>query len=219
MNAPADLAATPEARGQRLRAIRDALRLSRRALEDKYGISAPTLQNWEEARNNGLTEKGAKRILKAFLAEGVTCSLEWLFYGIGEEPRFPDVAVKIFAQKNVLSEETIIAQELRLFHQLNPEAVDTVIADDGLAPALLPGDRVAGKRYFDKDMEKAIGQICIVQTMAGKVLVRLIKSGKDVELYNLECTNPQTVVVQPLLADIQLFSAAPVLWIRKPSSR
>lgn len=75
------------ARAKRAESLRRMTCLSRRAFEQKHGISASTLQNWEDVNANGLTEKGAWRLIHALKSEGVHCTLEWLMHGIGVTPQ------------------------------------------------------------------------------------------------------------------------------------
>ena len=65
-------------RATRLKTTREMTGLTRKKFQDRYGIPKGTLQNWESARFNGLTVKGANVIINAFLAEGINCSAEWL---------------------------------------------------------------------------------------------------------------------------------------------
>lgn len=208
-------------RAERIKRLRRNLRYSRQKFSDKYkklGITASALQSWEDIRWNGLTEKGAHLLAQAFQEEGLQVTVQWLLFGIGEDPlgniAFP-LDMPLLHTLIKPSEKNNIAKELRLFHQHITEGIDTVITDDGLAPWLAPGDYVAGKRYFDNDIEKAIGSPCIVQTLAGETLVRMLTSGSDLELYTLACSNPVSTNTQRIIEDIRLFSAAPILWIRK----
>lgn len=210
----------PQERAQRVRTLREALRYSRQKFCDtyaKFGVTPSTLQSWEAVRWNGLTEKGAKKLVAIFREEGLRVTVEWLMYGIGEDPLGTAVKVGVAKDLAKVSQREIITQELRLFHQLNPEAVDAVISDDALAPCLLPGDHVAGQRYFDEEIDKAIGYPCIVQTMAGAILVRQLGKGQEKGCYSLLSTNPETTVTPAQQDNVKLFSAAPVLWIRKPA--
>ena len=70
-------------RGRRLKLLRSMTGLPRKALEQKYHISASTIQSWEDAKAGGLTEKGAKRVIQVFHKEGIQCSLNWLLHGLG----------------------------------------------------------------------------------------------------------------------------------------
>lgn len=218
---PLDKAVTRE-RAKRIRALRKAFGYSRPMFckkYAKYGVKAGTLQSWEDVRWNGVSEKGAAMLVKIFKEEGINITVEWLLFGVGDNPlkhldRFKIAGAII----KILPDETI-AQELRFFHQLNADAVDAVVADDGLVPWLMPGDRVAGKRLFGQEIAKAIEHPCIIQTLAGKVMVRWLKKGHEADHYTLVCTNPDTRVGEPVLENIKLFSAAPILWIRKPELR
>ncbi len=226
-----------QGRAKRARGVREFLRYSRRKLCEKYDMKASTLQSWEKVRWNGLSEGGAINLARAYQAEGLNVTVEWLLFGIGEDPlkdaytkriakvapalapEFETIAVAVKAPKNAerekIPEDETVAQELRYFHQLHPTSVDALIVDDGLAPWLVPGDRVAGKRLFEEDIEKAVDHICIVQTLTGKVLIRQVKRSHEADRYTLICTNPNTTVSERILDNIKLFSVAPVLWIRK----
>lgn len=215
-----ELASLANERANRIKRLRSALRFSRQKLADKYtkyGLTSKSLQNWENSLWNGLTEEGALKLTKAFHDEGLNVTVEWLLFGIGEDPignldDFFNVPVEIKKP----SEKAFIAKEIQLLHQHCKDIVDTIITDDSLAPWLMPGDYVAGKRYFDQDMEKAIGQPCIAQTNSGETLIRILKAGKDLEYYTLVSSNPDTTATRPVIEDIQLFSVAPIAWIRKP---
>lgn len=233
------------ARAQRIRGLRDALRYSREEFGEKHtkhGVTAAAIQSWEAIRWRGLTEDGAHRLAACFKVEGLNVTVEWLMYGIGEDPM--EQAIKIGMAKLLpksfsnrleepvpqyttaitqaavphtpkLSEKEIISQELKLFHQLNPGCTDAIVTDDGLAPWLAVGDHVAGQRYFDNDMEHGINHFCIIQMMNGSTLIRLLKPGNDIGYYDLLCTNPNTTAIDPKLENVKLFSVAPIIWIRK----
>ncbi len=207
-----------KARAERIKRLREFVRLSRPKFAEKYakyGIKKNSLQNWESARWYGLTESGAIMLTQAFQDEGLKITIEYLMYGVGEDPIPDSIPFRILEDVAQPSEKSIIAGELRYFHQHNANAIDTVITDDALAPCLGPGDYVAGIRYFDHDMEKAIGHPSIVQTESGDFLVRVVNCGNDLEYYTLTCSNPKTTAAPSTLKDVKLFSAAPILWIRK----
>lgn len=200
-------------RAKRLRVLREALRLSRSELGHKYGIPAGSIQNWEDARYGGLSEKGAKKLVKAFQAEGIVgCDFSWLFYGVGDHP----LASEILHHKAgvlALNEDEAIAKELALFYQLNKDVIDCTIADDDFSPCFLAGDLVAGKRCFGKAILKAIGHICIAHLSNDSVLVRLVSEGEQRGRYTLTCLNAETKTIK----NAKLFSAAPILWMRRRS--
>lgn len=197
--------ASPKAKADRIRYLRNSLRYSRRQFATKHGISYETLCNWERPKYTGLTENGAMMLVDAFNSEGVACTKDWLMYGIEQGS----------VQQASHSANTII-EELRVFLQKNPGAVEIIMTDDGMAPCFLPGDHVAGIRHFEDDLEETLGLSCIVQTAAGEILVRKIIAGNRSGLYTLQCVNPDTTVNVPVLEDVTIISAAPVVWFRRP---
>ena len=169
-------------RAKRLKSLRRLTGKSRREFAEKYGIPPGTLQNWEDARYGGLTEKGAKRVIKAFNAEGIFCTLEWLMHGIGANPQISDrlylsdsigggITGYAAPTTTVTSPQQVstpipqqsfstIVQELLLFRQLNPNTIDTVVVDDGMEPRFIVNEQVAGIQRFG-DLSSLIGLDCI----------------------------------------------------------
>lgn len=211
-----DFRASAKARGQRVASLRGMTRLSREALAAKYPIPPRTLQNWELGSATGLTEKGARKLITAAKAEGVHCTFEWLMYGVGEGPYFlhqaPAAPLTLPNQENARS---VIANEITtLFHRCFAEhGIDLTVKDDGLAPSYKPGDYVAGEKCYKAHIAKLIGQDCIVQTADGEVLLRNLRPSAQPGYYTLACNNPQTTVLKPVLYDIEIISAAPVLLV------
>ncbi|MFU8797704.1 MAG: hypothetical protein ACNA7Y_03285 [Gammaproteobacteria bacterium] len=198
-------------RAGRVRKLRNALRLSRGYFA-KYDIPSQTLQGWEDPRWGNLTEKGAKKLAHAFEQEGLHVTVDWLMYGAGLDPLATRIAESGAIYHIPLTQQAIIAQELRIFQQNNSDMMDTIIQDEAMLPCLAPGDHVAGKRFFDQDMQQALGFSCIVQTQTGMMLVRKVEQGSAPDVYTLVGTNPET----PIETNVALFSVAPIMWIRKP---
>ncbi len=220
-NNNAQLRVSPRARGERVAVLRRMTRLSRRLVQQKYGISKTTLQGWEEGKGNGLTEKGAKKLISALKADGVHCSYEWLMFGVGAAPQ----TIGRFGSENFSSTEIddlsqaeqneFIADELQLFHQHYETAIDFIVADDGMEPRFIQGEYVAGCRKHLDAIEKCIGLDCIVQTSEGDVLLRRLKQSSINGHYTLQCINPDTTVEKPYLYDVKILMAAPVIWTRR----
>lgn len=203
-------------RGQRILAIRTALKLSRQAFGDKHNIPKGTLQTWEDGKKGGLSEHGAMRLIKAFSDEDIHCSVEWLLYGQGQPPALPASILTlqpIQIQAPLFTEQQIIQQELRLFRQLNIDSVDAIVPDDAMFPLLRKGNLVAGRRCFEGALEKTVGSNCIVQTHDGKTLIRQIQRGSQSDCYHLVAYNKHGDY--PDYKDITLFGAAPIIWYRR----
>jgi HTH-type transcriptional regulator, cell division transcriptional repressor len=217
-----DQKSTPEARGKRLKSLRMMAGLSRKALEDKYDVSASTMQSWEDAKAGGLTEKGAKRAIEVFRQEGIRCTVDWLLYGIGLPPQLSD---KLFQQQMQLqeaiedrievTEERAIVNELLAFRQHNPDAVEFIVPDDGMAPLYYKGDYVAGKRRYNEAINNVVDMDCIIETKENEVLLRRLKLGTQASLYTLVCLNPDATVSEYALHNQEILSAAPVIWVRR----
>lgn len=220
--APTDVHSNADARAKRLKSLREMTGLSRDMIKKRYGIARGTLQNWESARFGGLTEKGARIIIRALKAEGVTCQLQWLLYGVGPEPLFANQALP---SSNAPAPEVFdiseaelddITAELLCFRQNNPDCIDLVVADDGMLPHYRVGDFVAGNRYYRDEINKVVGQVCILQTQEHGMLLRHLKNGDEPGQYHLLATNATGNARQPALYNVDVISAAPVIWLRRP---
>jgi DNA-binding transcriptional regulator YiaG len=201
-------------RGLRLKAVRKALRFSRPALQRKYGIKPSTLKNWEDGRFGGLRESSAWQMIEIFTAEGLECTIEWLLLGIGTPP-LPD----LFPEETPTKAEEIrfIQEELRVFRKNYADTVDMIISDNTMRPAYSLGDYVAGIRYYEKDFLSVVsGRLCqwpcIVQTRGGETLIRLVEKGSQEGYYRLHTL---TASSEEIPLEIELFSIAPILWIRR----
>lgn len=224
-----DQKSNAESRGKRLKSLRMMTGLSRKALDEKFNISASTIQSWEDAKAGGLTEKGARRVIMVFKKEGIRCSLDWLLYGIGYPPQLSN---KLFdegeegegesgrgapahASGEVANEDRAIINELLVFRQNNPDAVEYIISDDGMSPHYNPGDYVAGKRRTGKAIESVIGYDCVVETMENEILFRRLKPGNKPGTFNLVSTNLESTVKEPLMYNREILNAAPAIWHRR----
>lgn len=85
-------------RGQRVKSVRLMAGLSRHEIQTKYGLSASTIQSWEDGKVGGLTKKGAKRIVDIATKTGIVVTSDYLMDGIGNKPAFAEQ--KIFHFEN-----------------------------------------------------------------------------------------------------------------------
>lgn len=206
------------ARCQRLHMLRAMTGLSRDDFSQRTGISRSTLQYWEDGRGNGLSEKGAIQIIAAYHQEGILCDLKWLMYGIGNTPswcRGPSTAAEGSKEtRNRSDEEKIAIEELLFFRKCHADVADFIINDDGMAPYYSPGHIVAGRKFYGDDIKKLLGRDCIIETTSSTYLRRLKSSNKK-NLYTLQCTNLDSTLSETVAYDIELISAAEVIWHRR----
>ncbi|OGT22548.1 MAG: hypothetical protein A3C55_00015 [Gammaproteobacteria bacterium RIFCSPHIGHO2_02_FULL_42_13] len=212
-----DARSTPEAKAARLKRLRKLTNLERVDVAAKYGINVSTLKGWETARAHGLSKKGANRFLKISAQEGVLCSYEWLMYGLGHGPRILekfDTTLEINPSSDHNEEEEII-EELQLFRHHHRNTVDLIVEDDGMSPYYAIGDYVAGAKLAKQYFSKLINTDCIVQTTDGQLLLRKVKKGPRQNTFTLSCINPNTTVAEPVLYNVELVGAAPIIWHRR----
>lgn len=202
--------------GRRLKMTRTLAGISRKDLEDKYGISMHTLQSWELGRNP-LTEKAASRLVEIFHSTGVSCSIQWLLEGVGKGPAllnaefspYPTIdndIAPLFAQENT------IQKEIEFFKTNNPNAVVIMVSDDAMEPIYSNGDFVGGVKYIDlQKIDECIGHDCIIEIGDGTFFRRLMKRKNG---YSLVCVNAQTETDEPVIFSKNILSATPVIWHR-----
>jgi HTH-type transcriptional regulator, cell division transcriptional repressor len=216
---------SPKARGKRLRLVRKMSGLTLNELAEKHHLSISTIKYWECAKKQGLSSKGAKRIIAAMQSQGVQCSYMWLMHGIGLPPQFLDVR---FGNGNkkipqideaTFEEEKTIAQEIALFCEKITDAITLTVFDDAMEPVYSVGDGVGGKRFYGEELAKVVGKNCIVETADHQLLCRRVAQGSDANNFNLYCVNPYTIANPPHLYEIKLLSAAPIsrVWKRLSS--
>ena len=198
-----------ESRAKRLIILRELSGLSRHALYQRYDLAPGTLQNWESARSGGLSEKGARKLISIYRAEGVYCDEQWLLHGIGTEPDY----TRNNLNHNVKITNNI-AKEILYFKKHNTYATELVVQDDAMLPWYKPGDVVMGIRVFKHDITKLIGSVCIIQTKEHGKLVRLLKPGEHEEVYTLQALNVTSNHSRACITNVALHSVASITWIR-----
>ncbi len=212
-------------RGNRVRILRTSLRLSRRAFAEKYGIPRGTLQNWEDGRYGGLTEKGAMQLVEIMYGEGLYCSVEWLLHGIGEAPPVAKVYDALLVnpikvqdmplERLVYQERAFMDEELALYRRhYHLEVLDLCLPDDKMAPGYCQGEMVAGRKRYKQDIAKLLGQVCIVQLSDGRVLLRELQASLSASRYQIGYGNVEQTD-EPKIQEVELICVAPVSWHRR----
>jgi HTH-type transcriptional regulator, cell division transcriptional repressor len=214
---------SPQACGKRLRIVRKMSGLTLKELAKKYQLSVSTIKYWECAKNQGLSPKGAKKIISAMQNQGVQCSYMWLMHGIGLQPQFLDINASDSINKNTsyidqttYEEEKSISHEITTFCEKVNGAITITVYDDGMEPIYSVGDGIGGKRLYGQELAKAIGKNCIVETEDHQVLCRRVAQGKEEGNFNLYCVNPYSAANPPNMYDVKILSAAPIsrVWKR-----
>ncbi|WP_133139687.1 helix-turn-helix domain-containing protein [Legionella genomosp. 1] len=202
--------------GRRIKTARSLAGISRKDLEQKFGISMHTLQSWELGRNP-LNEKTASKLVEILHSAGVSCSMQWLLNGSGKSPSLVNSDFVPFPvlDKDIaplLSQESSIQREIEFFKSNNPNAIAMMVSDDTMEPSYSKGDFVGGIKYLNAvDIEKCLGHDCIIEINEGTYFRRLVKRNSG---FALVCLNAQTEVEEPVIFTKRILAVTPIIWHR-----
>ena len=208
----------PESVGNRLKSARMLSGLTRKAFAAKSKISAATLRIWEEPGENrqGLSIKGAERIVIALNHCNVHCSKEWLLTGNSIGPKFISNTFSfddIPDDKESWSEEEAIIKDIESFKNNNPNSIICMITDNAMSPYFSVGDYVGGCLKYGEDIKKLVGLNCVV-SLEDRNIVRRITAFGGGNSYTLTVINYDKNIENPILTDINIQCAAEIIWHR-----
>ena len=210
--------------GERLKYVREKLlKLSRADIQKKYGLSPDTLAAWESGKIN-VSEKGIDRCIKVYNAENLIVSREWLLTGEGLSPNFSFDLNRYFAtlptdesSKQEVDDTLLVAKEIDFFRSLSSNSITALVPGEDMLPVYSRGDHVGGRFRFGKDINSCIGKDCIVKTRDDAVYIRRVAKNPSSNQYNLVCLNPTwDGNPEPVLFNIEIKCAAPIIWHRRP---
>ncbi len=204
---------SPSGRGKRLKYIRKMADLSREDLSRLSGSGASTISYWESGKSNGLPPYEAEKLIQIINKVGVKCSLEWLVQGIGELPTLTQSTIA----SGESNDETLKNEE-QFFHENHTNAVTLKIEDDAMLPFYNQGDLVGGIKCYEETILALVNQHCIIELETGIFVCRLLKISERKKHYHLFCTNLYTTIANSVYVDINIISAARVIWHRKELS-
>ena len=197
---------SPRAKANRLKRVRNLANLSRNELCEDNNINLNTLIGWENARFGGLTEKGAKNIVKRLSKEGVICSISWLLYGSGLEPEL--ARTNLQSPNREIEDKQFqheLFSEIELFkHTYNEQGIVFEISDESMCPVYAPGDYVGGVYLPENKFEQLINKSCLVKLWDNTIILRVIRSGSEKDKINLISTNPEYVESDWVFKDIKV---------------
>jgi transcriptional regulator with XRE-family HTH domain len=233
---PKDDFALQQTPHQRLKYIRKTIvRLSRKEIQKKYGLSATTLKAWENGAAK-LTEKGLEKCREIYRQEGLALEINWILHGKGTPLQPSPLLYKDYRQiiKTVMendhclireghcllpylqSDEACRAREAIIFKELYPDGIVLMVAGDEMLPKFRSGDYVAGRLRYGHAIETAVNRECIARLPDGKEILRFLSCGRTTGRYNLSVLNFHQRLEAPALFDVEIIAAAPVIWHRRP---
>lgn len=209
---------TPEARGDRLRCIRNMANLKREEMCASDDLNINTYKGWEIARYGGLPVDGAERVIRRVAREGVVCSLEWLLHGKNQGPySIPKDTLLIKNKKSNENYQDII-KEIMAFQSCHKNTTYIEIQDDGMLPIYEKGDFIAGIKKYGDEINFLLRENCIVQTTDGNQVARCLRASKLKNKYTLMCINSKTEIDTPVIYDVEIEYAALITRHYKPIS-
>jgi DNA-binding transcriptional regulator YiaG len=215
-------------RAHRLKFLRKMTRLSMKEFAQLCNLGLTTINYWEQGYSS-ITERGAKKVIKALREEGIECSTVWLLSGLGIQPKITDPSkltkinyppIEISSQ--IIQEENSdylagkIKEELNLFQTIYPDSLVHLINNESMMPLYCKGDIVAGKKLTGKNMELANGIDCIVEIENDILEVRRVRIGHAANSFDLYVINPEASLELPPLRNIKINALAPIIRIWKP---
>ena len=210
---------SPKGRGSRLKILRQMAGLSTAALAKEIGFSRASISYWENATGNGLTHKGAEKVIKLLNDKypAINCNVAWLLLGLGDVPRWP--IMKKRAEENILLPkplklDTVIDtekmfKEIKFFTESFPNSVVHQINHHCMEPLYRMGDWVGG--CWEHLDTRLLGKSCIVE-IDEEQEIRIIKEGSSAEQFNLTHMSYSANTDDPFeVRDFSLKKAAPII--------
>lgn len=165
--------------GDRIKALRGYLAISRKDFCQKHGFPEVTLKSWELSLK-AISEKQLQKLIRAFELEKMFCSKEWILEGSGPSPfsEREHIQEKITQRaENFLldSQERHLQQvSLKFFQEIYPKGIHVLTNDDWMSPFFIEGDIVCGipTSTFLK------GQLYILEMTDKRKFVRLLFPSK-----------------------------------------
>lgn len=197
--------------GERLKALRNSLNMSRKEFAEKYGLSEYTLKSLELSIRQ-LTPIQIQKFIQSFAAEGFECSEEWIMKGEG--------SVIVKDKKNLSSSlpENHILLEIELFQKHVPHSVVLQIDDESMSPIYKKQDYVGGVKLPSTLKPSDYGKSYIIVFPDETKLVRLLYPGSQKKLFNLVSSNLTEPSSHSLYKDVPLKAIYEILWHRRKST-
>jgi len=207
-------------KGNRVRSARMLTRLTRKNFQEKYHIHENTLKSWENPteNKNGLTKKGALRFIETLKNENITCTLDWLLYGIGDGPRLTTQPIiennTIVIPEISINQDEAILKEIQFFLDVNPDSVVALVSDNSMAPFFFVGDHVGGYKRKKEFIKYFVNVNCIVETTEGTQYICRYTTTEKENIYRIFYLNSLNNIDNNKML-VEIDSIAPIVWHRR----
>lgn len=178
--------------GQRLRRIRNLKGLTQEQLADQLSLTELQIGRWE--RDEALPKsKNLSRLSEFFQVPEI-----WLSYGGERGPATVPVLGHVGAGAVVIPIEGDILEEIELPFSAPPDTRALKVRGDSMRPEISDGDFVV-YRSIPEDPHVLVGKLVIAKLEDGRVLVKRLRRGKDINTFDLESTNAAPIENQRLV--------------------
>jgi len=185
---------------ERLKLLRSATGLTRKAVEASHDIKVPSLISWEKGHRIPKKDK-AVRLASFFRDYGIPCTVEWILEGKGPDPLEE-------AARN--PQESYLLTEVHRFRSFHADSLVVEAEDASMSPWINKGDFVGGLLVDLKKEEAFAGEVCIVQARDFGTRIRLVQKSGAGALYNLVSFSGKGDIV-----NVELEAVARVVFLRK----
>jgi transcriptional regulator with XRE-family HTH domain len=190
-------------RGLRLKEARQAANLTLKEMSRCGLINFNTLCGWELGKHGGLTERGAIKVVERLSKCGVTCSVEWLLYGIGAKPYRNETEL---LPKSFMSLDQWKHAHIDLLNRLYPNFLSLTVNDNTMSPEFNPKDYVCGYPTTPDLLTKASHKIIIAKLSNGEKLLRklMIDPSGTIALITLNQEHENGCLINPSIEQFSL---------------
>ncbi|MHA1558432.1 MAG: helix-turn-helix domain-containing protein [Alphaproteobacteria bacterium] len=183
----------------RLRALRGFLGFSRQEFSQRHGVPEITLKYWELSKSQ-ISETQLKKLINAFLKEGVYCTKEWLISGEGSSP---------FAnQNNENCWEEGSQAEADFFLKNNDNSIIQIVIEKNPFAFYSEGDIVGGIKINieEESISSFYAIVFLKKTSSNALFKAYINETHDIVLIN----NHENFLINP-----QIDRIYKIVWWRK----
>ena len=202
--------------GKRLRALREIAGLTQKELSELSKVAESTIRQWETGRSNGISIKGAYKVVKACNSCNIICDADWLLDGKGNAPKYTSG----YQPKSTVKAQTIyiekqIEEEIKFFCEQSYKPIFFRIEDNSMLPYYQLGTYVGGTLCSEKEIKNLNNRNCIVVLISNQFLVRKVKVNKKTGKVSLYATNEKQKEIYPTLHNVEVLSLALItrVWI------
>ena len=154
---------------ERIRLLREYIRVPRSYFEIKYQLSKETLKKWE-TNSYKINNNSINKIIKIFKNEGVIVPKEWLECGIGHIPMMiPNydqtltTEDKSFLISKNIPEELKTSKEIEIILKFYNNTIHLFINDESMQPVYPMDCCVIGIKKSGKYIEEVKSKDCIIK--------------------------------------------------------